>query len=486
MISMALLVSCSGRVGKYNNKLSMPVAPEIELINNGNVKFDDFFLDKTMRLDYYHSGNSRADHFAMDEVVSDGIWFGSRTRLIDNLSLGLYFFEVADKESRVILYSKGFSSVFGEWQTTGDAKDNWGTFSESLRFPWPKKPVTVALSRRDSMNRFERVWTIEIDPSSRQVNPADIIHTNRVDIIAENGPADEKADIVILGDGYSRKEMEKFRSDAARLAGYLLETEPFRSRRGDFNIRAIETPAETTGITKPHHKVFKRTPLSVHYSAFDSERYALTHDNKTIRNIASQVPYDLMVIMINERTYGGGGIYNQYLTVSADNKYTRYIITHEMGHHIAALADEYYTSAVSYDLPAVTVEPWEPNVTAYLDKSNLKWKDLVESTTPLPTPWNKEAFEKEDFAVQKTRDSLRKAMVPEKIMEDLFDKQLSEEDALFASEKYNGKTGLFEGADYDAKGMYRSQTDCIMFTRHMTFCKVCRAAIERAMDQMMK
>jgi hypothetical protein len=480
----AFLFSCTAKVEKAAKEEKKTGSAETQVINKGNVTFDNYFLDKTMRFDYDHSGTATEEHFAKSQVVSDGIWSGSKVTLIDNLNLGLYSIEVVDKDSKVLLYSKGFASVFGEWQTTPDAKENWGSFNESLRFPWPKKPVTVILMKRDTSNIFRTIWTTDIDPDSRQVNPADMIHTNKVDIISENGAADKKVDIVILGDGYAKDEMGKFRKDAARLSGYLMEAEPFKSRSKDFNIRAIETPAESSGVSKPHHGVFKRTPLSVHYSSFDSERYALTYDNQTVRNVASQVPYDLMVIIINERTYGGGGIYNLYTTVSADNKFARYIMIHEMGHHIAGLADEYYTSAVSYEAPAVNIEPWEPNVTAFLDKSNLKWKDLVDAGTPLPTPWNKDVFDKEGYSVQKVRDSLRKAMVKESVMEDLFTRQMDGEDKLFSAEKYRDRAGAFEGADYVAKGMYRSQIDCIMYTRHLVFCKVCQRSIEQVIDQL--
>jgi hypothetical protein len=318
------------------------------------------------------------------------------------------------------------------------------------------------------------------------VNPADLTHSNKVDIISENGPAEGKVDIVILGDGYSKTEMDKFRKDASRLSGYLMNAEPFISHRKEFNIRAIETPGESSGVNKPHHGVFKRTPLTVHYSSFDSERYALSYDNRTIRDIASQVPYDLMVIMVNERTYGGGGIYNLYTTVSADNKFSEYIMIHEMGHHMAALADEYYTSAVSYEIPQVKVEPWETNITALLDKNNLKWKDLLKEGTPLPTPWNKDEFDKFGYSIQKERDSLRNAGVAEIFMEDLFTRQMETENKFFANEQYRDMVGAFEGAGYLAKGLYRPQIDCIMYTRHLRFCKVCSRSIENVISQYVK
>jgi len=458
----------------------------VEEINSGNVPFENYFSDKTMRLDYFHTGTANEEHFSTDRIVSDGVWSGSKKILSDDLKLGLYFFKVIDKESKTLIYSRGFASIFGEWQTTPDATEKWGVFQESARFPWPLKPVRVLLQKRDTLNNFKTIWTIEIDPHSREVNPADLVHTNKVDIIAENGSPDQKVDIVILGDGYSKGEMEKFRKDAARLSGNLMNAEPFKSHSKDFNIRAIETPGESSGVNKPHHGVFKRTPLKVHYSSFDSERYALSYDNPTIRDVASQVPYDLMVILINERTYGGGGIYNLYTTVAADNKYSEYIMIHEMGHHTAALADEYYTSAVSYEVPEVKIEPWETNLTALLDKDNLKWKDLVEEGTPIPTPWNKEEFDKFGYSIQKQRDSLRAAQVPEEIMENLFSHQMDQENNFFGKEKYKDNVGAFEGAGYLAKGLYRPQVDCIMYTRHMKFCKVCRKSIENVINQYIK
>ncbi len=458
----------------------------INVKNNGDVEFEKYFRDKTMRLDYFHSGTANEEHFATDRILLDGIWSGSKKVLIDELNLGPYYFEVIDRATGIILYSRGFGSIFGEWQTIPEASEKWGTFHESIRFPWPRIPVTIILKKRDTQNIFRPLWTTEIDPAARQVNKGEIAHTNKVDVILANGPAESKMDIVILGDGYTADEMYKFRKDATRLAGYLMDAEPFKSRKNDFNIRAIETPSNTTGVTKPHNGVFNRTPLSVHYSSFDSERYALTYDNRKVRDIASQVPYDLMVILMNEKTYGGGGIFNLYTTVAADNKFAEYIMVHEMGHHLAALADEYYTSSVSYEVPQVTVEPWETNITALFDPADLKWQNMVEEGTPLPTPWNKEEFDMAGFAVQRERDSLRALRVPENVVEDLFVRQLALEDSFFEKEEYRNKVGAFEGAGYLARGLFRPQVDCIMYTRHMKFCKVCQKSIEEVIDQQVR
>jgi hypothetical protein len=449
-----------------------------------DVVFNDYFKDKTMRLDYFHTGNFQEEHFAVDRVLSDGIWSGSKTVLLDRLNLGPYQFEVKDPATGKILYSRGFASIFGEWQTIGEAKKVWKTCHESIRFPWPLKPVKITMKKRDKKNEFQTIWETGIDPAARTSNPADLKHTHKTFAIIENGPADKKLDIVVLGDGYAQKEMPKFREDCRRLIGILMNTEPYKSRKTDFNVWGVETPSEISGVSRPHPGIFKRTPLSVEFSIFDSERYALSYDNRTIRDTASAVPYDFMVILMNERTYGGGGIYRLYGTVSADNQFSDYIIVHELGHHIAGLGDEYYTSSVSYEMdPHVTVEPWELNITALLDKDNLKWKHLVSKKTPIPTPWGKQQFEAFGHKIRKERQRLRKAKADEKELEALFTTQRKTEQQMFKKMKYRDKVGAFEGAMYMQKGLYRSSVDCIMFTRSLAFCPVCRNALNLVFDQ---
>jgi len=250
-------------------------------------EFDKYFTNKTMRVDYFHSGTAEEEHFAIDRIVSDGEWGGSLNVLLDDLNLGLYYFEVMDAETGNPIYSRGFASIFGEWQTIPEAREIWGTFHESIRFPWPKAPVKLVVKKRDALNEFEAIWETGIDPSSRAVNPADLDQDFKVYTYLENGPATEKVDIVVLGDGYKSEEMEKYHNDVDRLMDALFEAEPFKSRKSDFNVRAIETPAPSTGVNRPHPGVFNRTPLSVSYSSFDSERYALAYDNRSINTITA-------------------------------------------------------------------------------------------------------------------------------------------------------------------------------------------------------
>lgn len=445
--------------------------------------FDTHFDHKTMRLDFFHSGKAGVDHFALDEILCDGPWSGSTILLSDPMNLGPYRVVVLDESGNTELFSEGFASIFGEWQTIPEARDHWGTFHESLRFPWPKTPILVRIEKRDDQNNFQTVWQKRIDPFYRQVNPIPPKSRANSFIIWGDDDPEHRLDIVVLGDGYSEREMEKFRSDAGRLANVLLETEPYLSMKTRITVRGVETPAGQSGVTRPHDGIFRSSPLSVRYGAFDSRRYALTTNNKAVRNAASTVPYDFTIILMNESTYGGGGIYKLYATVAADNAFSDYIVVHEMGHHLAALADEYYNSAVSYETESpITVEPWEKNITAYIE-GQFKWSDQVKKGTPVPTPWDKTAFDAYGQKVEEERERLRISKAPETELEQLFLNQRQTEQDMFSKMKYSKRIGLFEGAGYRSKGYYRSSVDCIMFTRSRKFCPVCQMTIAQVIDQ---
>jgi hypothetical protein len=208
----------------------------------------------------------------------------------------------------------------------------------------------------------------------------------------------------------------------------------------------------------------------------------LTFANRQVREIAANAPYDAMIIVGNTRKYGGGGIFNLYATVASDTAPAKYVFVHELGHSFAGLADEYYTSQVSYEaFNAPGTEPWEPNVTALLDPDHLKWGDLVDDDTPIPTPWDQERYDKASFEYQTERNRLRAAGAPDEEVEKLFAEVKAVTQPMLQSEPWFGKVGAFEGGAYQAKGIYRPEVDCIMFTRNpKNFCAVCSRAIERA------
>jgi len=434
---------------------------------------------RTMRVDYYHTGNSKQEWFSLDRVVLEPLqWPGDLEKSIDESQLGNYRFEVRDKRGGKLLYSRGFNSVFGEWSSIEEAQRVNRTFSESLRFPSPGGPVEISLEERKE-GRFQEVWKTTVDPkdkfvdSSRPPSPGALLELQMM------GPPSEKVDLLLLGDGYTAKERGKFESDARRYMETLFSISPFREHRKDFNVWGLCPAAEESGISRPSSGIYRRSPLGTTYDTFGIERYVLTTENRALRDVASFAPYEFVEILVNGATYGGGGIFNQYATVAIDNHWASYVGVHEFGHQFAALADEYYTSEVAYLPPEIRTEPWEPNVTALLDPTILKWKDLVEPGTPIPTPWDKDEFDRFERGIQQQRTELRAAGKPEAEMDELFRKEREREDEMLSSQKFAGKVGAFEGANYESKGYYRPEVNCIMFTRHNAFCKVCRRAIDR-------
>lgn len=439
---------------------------------------------RTLRVDYYHTGTASTEVFSLDRIVVEPApWPGNPTRPVDDTNFGKYLFEVIDRATNRVVYSRGFASIFGEWETTAEARTQTRTFHESLRFPMPASSVQVVLKKRDAQNAFHEIWSTVVDPADRFVDRAAPASPGALVELWKGGEPASKVDLLILGDGYTAAERGKFEKDARRLVDLLFAVEPFKSRKTDFNVWGLCPPAAESGVSRPSTGVHRRSPVGTTYDAFGSERYVLTFDNRAFRDVASFAPYDVVEILVNGKTYGGGGIFNLYATVAADSEWAPYVFVHEFGHHFAGLADEYYTSDVAYLPSADRVEPWEPNVTALKDPASLKWKDLVTPGTPLPTPWNKDAFEQHSREIQKERRAIRAANRPETEMDALFRRQQAEETKMLAAEKYASAVGAVEGAMYEARGYYRPQVDCIMFTRdEVPFCHVCRRALSKVID----
>ena len=437
----------------------------------------------TVRVDYLHSGNALAETYALERVVIEPLpWPGAMDRTIDDTDRGINRVEVVDAKTGQLLYSRGFSTIFGEWRSTEEAAKASRAFGESVRFPKPDRPVRVRILKRDERNAFSIVWSAEIDTDGMDVVRRQPPAPARPMPIRVSGPSPQKVDLLILGDGYTGAEMKKFEQTARRLADYLFTVSPFRERAADFNVWALAVPTQESGVSRPSTGTHHASALNTRYDIFGSERYVLTTDNRALRDIAQHAPYEFIEILVNNDTYGGGGIYGQFSTAAANNDWANYLFVHEFGHHFAGLADEYYTSPVAYQSSGERVEPWEPNVTALHDPANVKWRRHVTPGTPLPTPWPKAEYEAHSREYQKVRAQLRKDNRPESEMNHLFRDDLAWTQALFSQAPHARAVGAFEGANYEATGYYRSQQQCLMFDRSEAFCGVCAEAIGQTID----
>jgi hypothetical protein len=398
-------------------------------------KFSDYFSDGVFRFDYLLSGTSNTAKVTEVQQKKEPFWGGTDHLIGQDQTLGNYRFNVRDQSTKTLIYRKGFSPLFQEWQTTPEAKKMERAFYQVLRFPFPKNKVIIEIECRNREGRFETIYTTVIDPLNYFISKELPLKTEIV-MLRKSGEPVKKVDVAILAEGYKKEEMGKFVKDAGRLIDSLFLVEPFASMKKEFNVYALETASEESGTDIPGRNIYVNTLYNSTFYTFNIARYLTTSDMKSVSDQAAVVPYDYLIVLVNSNEYGGGGFCNYICVCTSGHALAPQVFIHEFGHEFAGLADEYYTSEVAYeDFYNLKVEPWELNLTTMVDFGS-KWKALIDSSTPIPTP---------------------------------------------RTDDYIGKTGVFEGGGYSAKGIYSPMQDCRMKSNKPNkFCPVCQEAIRRA------
>jgi len=398
----------------------------------GQIDFNQYFTNETMRIDFIFAGDAESEHIYLDEIKKEPFWGGTKLQLISPLDYGEYKIEVFDYQSNKMIYKTGFSTLFEEWQTTNEAQNIEKGFQQSIKFPYPKNIVQLKLYSRSWEGTFNEILTLQINPKDYFINPE--TQSFPFEKIVDNGTPDNKVDIAFLAEGYTNEEMDKFKKDVQRFVSYLFSQPPYDKEAENFNIWLVKSASEESGTDIPGKDIYKKTVMNSNFYTFDSERYLTTDNFFKVCDIASVVPYDDICIVVNSEKYGGGGIYNHYAIFTADHPSAEKVFIHEFGHSFAGLGDEYYTSSTSYnDFFNLEIEPWQPNLTT-LKAFDKKWKYLINEDTPIPTPRNK---------------------------------------------KYNQTVGAFEGGGYVSEGMYSPFIDCRMKSNAAKgFCPVCQEAIK--------
>lgn len=401
--------------------------------------YSDWFENRSLRLDYILSGDSVEQKIALDEMSSLPYWAGRRKNLDALILKGNGQILVRDAANEKLIYAQSFSTLFQEWQHTEEARRSYKSFENSFLIPFPKKKVKVTLQLFDSHQRVTSRLTTQIDPADILIRPLDKVSPLPHKFLLKSGSMEKCIDIAVLAEGYRTEEMDMFYQDAEQMSKALFSHEPFKSLKGRFNLIAIASPSTDSGVSVPHKNDWKQTALGSHFDTFYSERYLTTLHMKRMQDLLTGIPYEHIIILANTDTYGGGGIYNQYMLSSMHHKSSLPVCVHEFGHSFAGLADEYaYSDAEPYYHAGI--EPWEQNITTLADFKS-KWADMVPAGTPIPTPENKSV--KTDCR----------------------------------------HIGVFEGAGYLTKGVYRPAQDCRMRVNNVEeFCPVCRRAIKRVID----
>jgi len=401
-----------------------------------SINFDDYFINKTLRVDYTIAGNSETRFVSLEQLVEEGAWSGPRKNVLNSLKYGLMQYKLYDSVSNKLIYSKGFNNLFVEWETSDEAKEINRSFYEVAICPFPKKTVKFILQRRNKTeDTFEDLMSIYVNPNNYFIKKNNTLKFPYKKVV-DAGSSAEKVDIVYLAEGYTKEQMGKFQKDVKRLNDYLFEREPFKSQKSAFNIWSVASASQEQGTDIPGDNVWANTIMNSNFYTFNSSRYLTTFDQKSIRDIAANVPYDHIVVLVNHERYGGGGFLNYYSITTVDNIKSREVFVHEFGHSFGGLADEYFSSTVAVnDFYPASVEPWEPNITNMVNFDS-KWKHMITKEIPVPTP---------------------------------------------LTNKYKEALGAFEGAGYTATGMWRPMDHCIMrsLSVKQTYCPVCQEGMDK-------
>lgn len=399
-------------------------------------KFENYFADKACRADFQLCGNKSTTKAYLVNIKEEPHWGGRRSRLSIDLNLGQYRFQIVDSASNELLYTDGFSTLYFEWQTTDEAARLEKCFEQTIQFPYPLNSAIVKIEKRLDFEAWESLLTFNLYPADKMIKKTKPQKT-QVKEIFKNKSTDKAIDIAIIAEGYTAAEQDKFMADAERIAKQLTSHEPFTKHKNKINIYAVGAISEESGISMPQNDDWKNTAAGSHFYTFYSPRYLTTPDVFKLHDLAATVPYDAIMILANTSTYGGGGIYNFYAVASADSeKAQREVVVHEFGHSFGGLGDEYYKEIpdVLDDMYDITKEPWEPNITSLVNFDK-KWKKDLCLGTNTPTPVNEQSKKQE--------------------------------------------IGVFEGAGYMTKGMYRPAYNCRMRTNEAeSFCTVCEKSIE--------
>jgi IgA Peptidase M64. len=402
------------------------------------INFYKYFSDNTLNLMCYHSGRYQVEYYAVDAGYKTEGFSGALNKLLDSTGLGNHRLEVYLQGSNTLIYSHNYSSLFQEWQTTGEAKNSCGNFEEVLRIPFPKENITLRFLSRDSLNGWFEV--AKTDFAFNQLMPLSNGKYSPILLHRGNKDPHKALDIVIVPAGYSIADSAKMIRDMQAFSSYFYAKPPLKQNEDKINVWGVKYFSEQSGLAGLDSTISADSYLGLTYNTFGSERYIMTRNVFNLHEIIESVPYDQIMIMCNSSKYGGGAIFNYYATSYMDT--TGFVPLHEFGHSFAGLGDEYADNDNDVVAANKDVEPWEKNLTTLKDFSS-KWVSMLDKTTPVPTP---------------------------------------------CTPQYERTVGVFEGGAYMAKDIYRPCQDCMMrsarpyFKDIEPFCPVCSKEIKAMLD----
>ncbi|MBR5747925.1 MAG: peptidase M64 [Prevotella sp.] len=398
--------------------LIITILSSLSLLSSAQ-RFEDYFEDRTLRLDYTFAGCDIQNDIYVDELVSLPHWYGRRHRLAELPLRGNGQITVRSKKDSVVIYRHSFSTLFQEWQATDEAKHTRKSFENVFLVPFPKDSVEIKVELFDYHNQVVNSLTHTVNPKDILIRKAGERSITPYDVLHQASDTERCIRIAFVAEGYTNDEMDHYLQDCQKAIGSLFNHEPFKSLQDRFQIIAVKSASEESGTSEPSRGIWKSTALDSHFDTFYSDRYLTTLHLKRLHDLLAGTPYEHIIILVNTEHYGGGGIYNSYNLSYTGGKNFLPVVVHEFGHSFGGLGDEY---AYGNDDPMYfdDTEPWEPNLTTKAT-GIIKWENLIKE----------------------------------------------------------GKAGLVEGGGYQEKGVWRGCENCRMRTNEEPeFCVVCQQALK--------
>ena len=383
-------------------------------------RFEDYFDDRTLRLDYTFAGDHLQSMIYVDELVSLPQWYGKRQHLDEVPLKGNGQIIMRRHNSEEVIYRHSFSTLFQEWMTTEEAKHTQKSFENVFLVPFPKDTFDITVELYDNHAKTATSMKHTVIPSDILIRKAGECDILPYEVLHQASDTSRCIHIAFVAEGYTADEMDHYLSDCRKAIGSLFNHEPFKSMQDRFNIIAVKSASQESGTSEPSKGIWKNTALGSHFDTFYSNRYLTTLHLKRLHDLLAGTPYEHIIILVNTEHYGGGGIYNSYNLSYTGDKYFLPVVVHEFGHSFGGLGDEY---AYGNDDPMyfADTEPWEPNLTTKAQFIG-KWENLVEE----------------------------------------------------------GKAGFFEGGGYLENGVWRGCENCRMRTNEEPeFCPVCQQALKK-------
>lgn len=415
------------------------------------INFAETFRDSTLRIDYIFSGNATTQRISLDKLNMSPRWYGKRKHLAQLPVEGNGQITVRKHGTAEVIYRNSFSTLFQEWQSYDEAKTSDKAFENVFLIPMPQEKVDVTVDLRNNRHEVTGTMTHTVDPADILIRHIGFKNRTPFTTIQQAADTTRCIHIAYVAEGYKQNEMNVFIEDAKIATEALFEHEPFKSMRNRFNIVAVESPSADSGTSEPSKGIWRNTALGSHFDTFYSDRYLTTLNLKSLHDVLAGTPYEHIIVLVNTKEYGGGGILNSYNLSMTHHPMYKQVVVHEFGHSFAGLADEYAYEQEQIPMYPHDVEPWEKNITTLVDFHG-KWENMIKKGTPIPTPIVTAA---ELPNVKKDK----KSKVP------------------------TYKMGVYEGAGYSLKGVYRATPDCRMRSNDVKeFCPACQKALRELIN----